>query len=160
MSHAYSGIPASAFIKAEADCHTYMEYMNFLGGIWRKQIASNVHVYLNRCDFSVCIELYATDILWYYPDGAFSADAGGHVTMTTATRLCQFGPRHVHFWRSLKSLWSTRGICARHNRYPVEVSPEKFIETAYYEHADAFLDPRVVRDPFSRKKRFIRPLIE
>lgn len=157
MPHAYSGIHSGRFINASFEGHTYLEYLQFLAtrGVQRQVIASNTRVIFHPENYVITIRLYETDILGYTSDGMFWASDGGWTTATTATRMQQFGPAGVTFWRSKGEMWCSRGRAWIGQRYPV-VPPC---------NAPVFAPPEpetriVPHDPLTRRVRSIRLLRE
>jgi hypothetical protein len=110
-------------LEAAAVCHTYGQYLKFLGSEKNKDIAKNVNVRL--ANGKIFIRLYETDILVFYKNGDFTADNGNgeHATVTTIYRLKQFGPKGVKFFHRKGQLFcENRGISNHNSRYPVKVA--------------------------------------
>lgn len=147
MTHAYSGIYAGRFIKTEAECHTYEEYRAWLGSCWIRIIASNVVVRWEHRYDVVEVILYHTPILRFTPHDTFSAYSGGYETMTTVTRMQQFGPKGVGFWRYKGKVVCSRGPCVEGVYYPIKLPEPVVPETPI---------PSVRFDPLARRKRTIR----
>lgn len=155
MPHAYSGIHSGRYINASFEGHTYLDYLQFLAtkGVQRQIIGANTRVIFHPDDYVITIRLYTTDILGYTPQGTFWANDGGWVTATTATRMQQFGPAGVHFWRSKGEMWCSRGRAWIGQRYPVEPTYD----------APVYVPPEpetriVAHDPLTRRRRSIRIL--
>lgn len=146
-THVYAGIVASKFVKAEADCRTYSQYANYLAGRSCKTIAANVHVVYDRAYAAVLVKLYNTVILRFLPGELFSAENGRGAwnTLTTVTRLTQFGPPGVTFWRKRGRLMCSRGQCGEGIFYPV-FKPEPPEPEP----------PRIAYAPEARRRRTIR----
>lgn len=128
-NHEYAGIAAGSFIKTAAECRNYCEYRAFLGTQRTKRLAANVVVWLDRD--VVVVQLYTTDILRYYPTGFFSANNGGYTTITTTTRLNQFGPRGVDFWHHKGKLMCSLGPCGHDRFYPAQANIEPSFAEVY-----------------------------
>ena len=149
-THEYAGIHSGRFINARFEGHSYDDYFEFLVKCQcnRQIIAANVRVVFDPQTYLISIRLYETDIITYTPGEKFWACDGGYVTATTTTRMSQFGPLGVRFWRSGNRVWCSRGPIGRDHVYPVEKPP---LAPVYHE-----TDPRVAFDPLRRRRRSIR----
>lgn len=123
-NHPYAGISACHFINSKADIHSYEDCVRFLGDECTKKLASNMLVCSgprHLCNPLWChVRLYETNIITYWRDGSFIVDHGGHITATTVTRLNQFGPHLVHFYRHRNRLWVS-GVECGHARQALRV---------------------------------------
>lgn len=102
-THPYAGIPATSPVKA-AKVNSYKEAATRLGK--RDLVKIGPHLHLKRGAGYIAVVLYETDIVRYYPHGTFSVNNGGFNTLTTTTRLNQFGPEGWRFWHDKKQLWA------------------------------------------------------
>lgn len=91
MANVWAGIYANRYIKQKAPTHSYEQAAAFLGDAHRRTVACNIDVERLSAT-SVGIRLYRTLIIIYHADGTFEADDGGWRTVTTTTRMQQFGP--------------------------------------------------------------------
>jgi hypothetical protein len=74
---------------------TYAKCAELLGNRERKKLAGNT--YLTRSHnvdgaTSYAVTFHFTPILRYFPDGTVTVRTGGHRTVTTKSRLNEFGP--------------------------------------------------------------------
>lgn len=149
-THAYAGIGAGRYINAKFEGHTYLEYLNFLrkSDCQRQIIGANVRVVFDPVTWHISIRLYDTDIITYVSNDTFWANTQGWVTMTTVTRMNQFGPLGVRFWRHENEVWCSRGPIGPWHIYPIE-KPDSAVEYVEPTHP-------ICPDPHKRRRRTIR----
>jgi hypothetical protein len=124
-------------------------------GVQRQIVGANTRVIFHPDNYVITVRLYDTDILGYTPDGMFWANDGGWTTATTATRMQQFGPAGVRFWRLNGEMWCSRGRARIGQRYPV----------AWPADGPVYVPPEpetriVPHNPLTRRRRSIRLLRE
>ena len=102
-THINAGIPAGRYVKADAEIHSYQDAVDFLAGAAEKQVARNVVVHRVNRD-TIGIKVYNTTVIKYHNDDTFEVDNGGYNTLTTSTRVNQFGPKGWLFWHHQKVL--------------------------------------------------------
>ena len=59
-----------------------------------RKLANNT--YLVRRGGKIAVQLHATDVVTFHPDGAFTLTTGGYDTMTTRDRLNNYSPAQVY----------------------------------------------------------------
>lgn len=83
--------------KAKNFVNSFKSGLSFLGGVKSCKIAPNTFV--EDGGSHIVIRLYDTNILFYFQDGTFKADAGQFPTKLTIQRMNQFGPQGYMFKR-------------------------------------------------------------
>lgn len=73
---------------------TYEDANRLLGTKDMKRVYNNT--WLRRKDEdTVAVQLYSTDVVLIHRDGTYTLNSGGHRTVTTKTRINDYGPRCV-----------------------------------------------------------------